>query len=164
MAVAAPPAPGKTISIVYPSVSSGGLGKLIGQLMSAAPLGPNIKLGALLFGLPLIPLGLLLYATSKIFGSRYVLTNRTVRKTTTLGGQTLQEVPLEQITGIELEEKSGQAFFRAADLHLLGKGGDKIATLDAVPRADIFADQIIKTRDAHVQVEEALANINARHA
>ena len=79
-----------------------------------------------------------------------------------MGGRTIREVSLADITGIELDQQPGQEFYRAADIRLLGKGGDALLTLGGIGRAEIFVRTIEKTRDARTQVEAALATINAR--
>ena len=46
----------------FPSVAASGIGRLIGQIMDSIPLSIfGVKLSYLLFGLPLAPLGMLLF-------------------------------------------------------------------------------------------------------
>lgn len=158
------PEPEMQIMTVYPSISADGLGRFIGFLMNCLPFPKNAKLSALVFGLPLAPLASLLYFLQKIFGPRYVLTNRSIQVWSSLGNRLLGSVPLQQIGDIEVNERNGQAFFHAADLNILDAGGNAVLTLGGVPRADIFRHTILKARDARVQVEAALATIGARAA
>ena len=153
------------VMFIYPSISADGLGRLIGWIMNAIPLPftKNVKLSALIFGLPLAPVGLLLYVVQKIFGHRYVLTNRSLQVWSSIGQRLVGSVPLGQIADISVVERKGQEFFRAADLEVLDAGGNVALTLPGVPRAEVFRQIILKARDAHTQVEAALATIGARH-
>jgi hypothetical protein len=152
--------------VVYPSISADAPGRLIGRLMNSIPLPftKNVKLSALILGLPLAPFGALWYAIQKVAGNRYVLTNRSIAAWSSIGQRLSGSVPLGDIADISVVERKGQAFFRAADLEILDAGGNVALTLPGVPRAEVFRQIILKARDAHTQVEAALATIGARSA
>ncbi len=156
--------PETLIMVVYPSIAADAPGRLIGMAMYSIPFpfSKNLKLSALLFGLPLAPLGLALYALQKMFGQRYVLTNRSVQIWSAIGQRLIGEVPLSQIAGIEVHEHAGQEFYHAADLQMLDVGGNVMLTLAGVPRAEVFRQTILKARDARNQVEAALTTIGSR--
>ncbi len=105
--------------------------------------------------------GLTGYFVLKIFGQRYLLTNRSLQIWTSIGERMIQEVPLGQIADVSVEQKPGQEFYHAADLVMLDAGGNEILTLAGVPRADVFRQTILKSRDASTQVAAASATIGA---
>jgi hypothetical protein len=169
------PEPETLIMFVYPSIGADGPGRLIGRTLKALPL-PFVNhapLGASILGLVLLPitiglfalgavLGLGGYFVMKVFGHRYVLTNRSLQIWSSLGQRLVREVPLAQIAAISVEQRNGQAFYKAADLVVLDQAGNEVLTLEGVPRADVFRQTILKARDARVQVAEALKAIAAR--
>jgi hypothetical protein len=100
----------------FPSIGATTLGRLIGQLLDSVPAKIcGVKLSYLIFGLPLAPLGLLLFLLNRL-GSRYILTNRSVQIWSTMGSQRTSSVDLNDIASVELDELPGQSFFRAADI------------------------------------------------
>lgn len=153
------------VMTVYPSIAADGFGRVIGKLMNSVPLPftKNVNLSALILGLPLAPFGVFWYAVQKLFGNRYVLTNRSLQVWSSIGQRLVGSVPLGQIAEISVVERNGQQFFRAADLKILDAGGNVALTLPGVPRAAVFRQIIFEARDAHTQVEAALATIGARH-
>lgn len=151
------------IMTVYPSLAATGLGKLFGRLMDSIPLRINgIKLSMLLFGPILAGPALLLYLMQKANGDRYVVTNRSVQKWKMIGQSLLGQVALGDVDRIRIDEQSGQAFYHAGDLALLGRDGSVLLLLEGVPRPDVFRQNIIEARDARKQVEAAMATIRAR--
>ena len=103
----------------FPSVAASGPGRLIGQIMDSLPIRIfGVKLSYLLFGLPLAPLGMLLFLLNRPFGSRYILTNRSVQVWSSLGTQRTAVVDLNEIVEVELDQRPGQTFFRASDICL----------------------------------------------
>ena len=148
---------------VYPSISSAGLGRLIGQLMDSIPVGVgNIKLSYLIFGPLLVGPALMGYFAEKLMGQRYLLTNRAIRRWTLIGQRMLQEVQLADIEDIAVEVQAGQEFYKAGDLVIIGKGGNTLMRLPGVPRPDIFRETILKAQKARLQVEDSLTRIRAR--
>lgn len=151
------------IMTVYPSIGSTGLGRLLGRLYESLPMGNGqIKLSHLLFPLPTAPLATLSYFLLKIFGQRYTLSNRSVKIWSSLGSTLIRQVDLNDIGEVSVSQLSGQEFFKCADLHLEGKDGKPLLTLDAVPRAEVFRQTILEARDASTQVRDSLATIEAR--
>lgn len=149
----------------YPSIAALGLGRLVGRLYESIPLGIGvIKLSYVLMTLLVIPplLALKLYVYLKLFGSRYVLTNRSVQVWSMLGQDLRAQVPLAEVADIALQHLSGQEFYHAADLVLLGADGRVLLRLEGVKRAEIFRQTILQARDARVKTEASLAAIKAR--
>lgn len=158
--------PETLVMFVYPSIAADGVGRFMGRWMNRIPLPftKNVTFSGLVLGLIFAPFGALFYVLQKIFGQKYVLTNRSLQVWSSIGQRLIGSVPLEQIDEIAINQKNGQEFFRAADLQILDKGGNAVMTLAGVPRADVFRHTILRTRDAHTQVEAALATIGARSA
>jgi hypothetical protein len=153
------------IMTVFPSICAGGIGKLLGSLYDSIPIsicGP--KLSRLLFVLPTAPIGLALYGLSKLFGNKYVLTNNSVEIWSVVGKQRGQTVPLKDVAGYQTEERSGQAFFYAADLELLSESGETLLTLPGLPRAAVFGETVMKAQLAKSTVANSLATIEARQS
>lgn len=148
---------------VYPSIAATTLGRLIGVICDSIPLRiGGVKLSALLFALPLAPLALLPYFFMKLFGQRYIVTNRSVRIASTLGVRMFREIPLGEIDNIAVDVQSGQAFYHAGDLVLLKPSGDAIATLEGVSRPFRLRQIILDAREARRENDASLATINAR--
>ena len=152
------------VMIKYPSICCRGIGRALGSLYESipAPKINGIKPSYLLFPLPTAPFAALGYLTLKVSGERYVLTNRSVQICSSLGNRRIASVALSDIDEIEVIQQTGQKFFKAADLYLLNSEGESLATVAAVPHAEGFRQTILKARDALVQVEAALATIEAR--
>lgn len=147
----------------YPSIAATGLGRLIGQLCDLIPVRIwGIKLSAPL-ALALAPLGVLEYARLKLLGERYVLTNRSVQRWGAFGNRQIQSVPLIEVAEIEVAQQSGQEFYHAGDVTLIGAKGNVLMRLPGVPRPEVFRENILKARDARTETEKALATIAARH-
>jgi hypothetical protein len=106
--------------------------------------------------------GLTGYIVLKIFGQRYLLTNRGLQIWASIGQKLIKEVPLSQIADVAVEQLPGQKFYQAADVVVLDAAGNVILRLAGVPRADVFRQTILKARDASTQVAAALATIGAR--
>jgi hypothetical protein len=148
---------------VYPSIAATSLGRLIGVICDSIPLRiAGVKLSALLFALPLAPLALLPYFFMKLFGQRYLVTNRAVRIASTLGVRLFREIPLGEIDNIAVDVQAGQAFYHAGDLVLLNAGGGVIATLGGVTRPYRLRQIILDAREARRHSDTSLATINLR--
>ena len=171
------PEPETLIMFVYPSNGADGIGRMIGRVLKALPLPfvNHASRAASLVGIVLLPitvfvftvgalLGLVGYVGLKLFGQRYVLTNRSLQIWGSIGERLVREIPLNQIAEISVDQKAGQEFYHAADLVIRDQGGNEVLTLAGVPRADVFRQTILKARDARTQVAEALKAISARSA
>ncbi len=151
------------IRLKYPSIASTSVGRLIGKLSNCTPTRIwGIRPSSLIFPLPLAPLGVAIYAMLKLTGPKYVLTNRSVQRCSSLGSHKEQSVDLMEIDEIDLHQESGQEFFNAANLTLIDRQGDRVMWIEGVPCADMFRESILKARDARLETAESLAAIQAR--
>ena len=106
---------------------------------------------------------MLVYLLMKVTGSRYTVTNRSVKRVASLGFRLLDEVPLAQIAQVSIDPDSRQAFYKTGDIRLSNAAGDTLLLLRGVPYPERFQQVINETRDAKSQTAAALATINARH-
>lgn len=161
------------IEVIYPSVAGGFLGAIIGNIMSIAtgiPSGKGIA-GTILLAIRLalyvalgsvcVPLVLLAYAM-KVFGSSYVLTNRSVQQRSFFGGSMSNQVALGDIADIEVTTESGYEFHRVRDLNLQNAQGATLMTIAAIPYPERLCQIIFDAREARVQSDDAFAAIQAR--
>lgn len=147
----------------YPSIAATGLGRIFGTLFDCIPAKIwGVKLSYLVFVLPLAPVGTLLYFYLKLFGERYVLTNRSVQRWAPFGTTQYQSVALTDITEIEHTQQPGQEFYHASDLVLTGKKGEVLMRINGIQNADVFREIILKAREAQTATADALATISAR--
>lgn len=148
---------------LFPSIAMTGLGRFLNQLYECLPVGVGqCKLSHLLFVPPTLPLALLGYLLLKVGGSRYVVTNRAVKRLKSLGNHLLEEAPLSQVARVAVDPDSRLSFFRTGDVRLSNAEGDTLLLLRGVPYPDRFCQVICETRDARRQVESSLAAIRAR--
>lgn len=159
------------IMTAYPSIAAGGGGQAIGRLCDAVPLRTNgVPWPRLIVAIVLWPIvvpiamtfGLFLYAWAKMFGKRYVLTNRSLSVRQMIGVRTLGQVNLTDIKQIVIRELPGQSFYKAADLVCAGGDGKTLLRLEGVQRPAVFRQTILEARDARTQVEESLKAIQSR--
>ena len=115
----------------------------------------------LLFGLPLAPLGLLLFLLNRL-GSRYVLTNRSVQIWSTMGSVRTASADLSEVDSVELDELPGQSFFRAADIRLVAANGKTVLRLAGVADAGAFRNAIQRATQSRRLVQASLSTISAR--
>lgn len=153
------------IMTVYPSICAGAAGRLLGNLYECIPIRIfGVKLSNLLFVLPTAPVAALLYGLQKLTGHKYVLTNTSVEKWSVLGKQKAGSVGLLDMADARAVQRSGQEFYHASDLQLLSESGDVLMTLPGLPRAEVFAETILKARLARASVRESLETIKARQS
>lgn len=146
----------------YPSVGATSIGRLIGQLMECVPVKIlGFKVSHLIFGLPLAPLGLLLFGLNRL-GSRYVLTNRSVQIWSTMGSVRTASVDLSEVATVDLDELPGQSFFRAADIRLVASNGKTLLRLAGVADAGAFRNAIQRATQSRRLVQASLSTITAR--
>ncbi len=151
------------MEILYPSIAASGLGRLIGSICNSIPLKiAGIKLSHLLFGLPLLPFALVGYIVFKLFGDRYVISNRSIKIISAIGETLKQQVALSDIDNVAIDLKRGQEFYHAGDVILLKANGDEWFTLAGVPRPQRLRQIILKSRDARRLSDASLATIDAR--
>jgi hypothetical protein len=148
---------------VYPSISTSAIGRAIGSLCDSIPINIcGIQVSHVLFAPLAIPFALAGYAMTKLTGNRYEVTNRSVRIRKILGGQLLKQVALTDFADVAIEQQAGQAFYKAADLHLMTAKGDSLLSLPAVVRPDRLQQLILKARQARLQADSSLKTIQAR--
>jgi|UniRef100_A0A7C4LKC1 hypothetical protein len=151
------------IEEVYPSIAITGMGRFLNALYESIPVGiGQVKLSHVLFVLPTLPLALLTYVLLKLGGSKYVVTNRAVKRTSFLGGRLLEEVPLSQIAAVSVDPDSRLKFFRTGDVRLSDAAGDTLLLLRGVQYPDRLVQVILEVRDARRLVESSLATIRSR--
>lgn len=150
------------VMIEYPSICAGGIGQLLGSIYEAIPLPFGLPKLSYIFALATAPLGVLLYALQKVFGNRYVLTNREVQVWTARTKVKVSSVPLEKVSEVELDQRPGQVFFKAADLSFKGANGETLLKLTGVKDAAAFRNAILRTVEARRSVAESLSRIEAR--
>jgi len=148
----------------YPSIAAGGIGQLLGSLYECLPfrifgMGPSLSH---IFALMTSPIGVLLYALQKLFGNRYVLTNRSIQVWASRGDRLVSSIGLGDFDHIELHQGAGQVFFRAHDIRLVDASGKTVMTLSGVKDAGAFKNAIERAADAKRLVAESMARIEAR--
>ncbi len=118
---------------------------------------------ALAPALLLAPMGALVYLHLKCFGRQYTVTSKRVLVQKSLTRKLLAEVALENIAEVAVASyQDGQEFYQAADVVLQSASGEELMRLEAVTRPGVFRQNILESRDALVQVQDALATIQAR--
>ena len=148
----------------YPSIAAGGVGQFLGSIYECVPIklfgfGPSLSH---VLALATAPLGLMLYGMQKVFGQRYVLTNRNVQIWSSRGNRLISQVGLVDFDSIELVQGKGQIFFQAADIRFAGTNGETLMKLAGVKDAGAFKSTIERTAEAREQVTAAQATIEAR--
>lgn len=153
-----------TIMAVTPSIAGTAVGRLIGQLMDSIPL--RIlglpPLSRLLFGLPLAPLGALLFLLTKGFAPRYLLTNRSVQVWNSSRSRRIGQASLADIDSVVIEQRPGQAYFRAADIRLTAASGQTLLRLDGVAEVRTLNNAIQRAIQSQRLVRSSLETIAAR--
>ncbi|MDZ4689474.1 MAG: hypothetical protein SH850_30735 [Planctomycetaceae bacterium] len=150
------------IEELYPSITATWLGQLLNGLYESIPIGMgNIKLSHA-FALVTWPFALVGYLLMKVGGSRYVVTNRSVKRRVSIGDRLLEETPLAGIDRVTVDPDSRLAFFKTGDVRLSSAAGDTLLLLRGVPYPDRFCQVILEARDAQQQVAASLATMNAR--
>ena len=111
-------------------------------------------------GLTIVPLKV--YFFLKLFGHRYVLTNRTISIWKAIGEQLVVRAALPDVSEIVIRQQPGQEFYVAADLDLLDSKGERLFVLEGVRHPQRFRHLILDTRDALLNVQKSLAVIENR--
>lgn len=151
------------ITTVWPSISATFFGRLIGSLCGCVPLKINgVPISCLLFGLPLAPLGALLYLGGKVAGPRYRLTRGTVQVWAALGNKLIKSVALSDIAEIRMTQQGGQEFFKAADMELISAEGGILLRMPGISYPEVFRQTIEETRQASMLTAASLETIRKR--
>lgn len=148
----------------YPSIAAGGMGQALGSLYESLPVkifgfGPSVSH---IFALITAPVGVLLYALQKLFGHRYILTNRNVQVRASRGDRMISTIGLGDFDHIELIQNPGQVFYKAADIRFVGTSGETLMKLPGVKDAGAFKNAIEKTSESRRLVQASLQQIAAR--
>ena len=123
------------IEELYPSIAHTPIGEFIHRMLDCIPTRVwGMKISNLLFGLPLAPLAALAYLWMKVFGTRYVLTNRVVKRVNSIGYRQFESVPLSQIVSATVVPDSLRDFYKTGDIQLAGAGGQSLLVLEGIPR------------------------------
>ena len=146
----------------YPSVAAGGIAQLLGRIYESVPSVLGLPKLSYLFALATAPIGILLYALQKLFGQRYVLTNRAVQVWTSRGTRKVSSLGLLDFDHIEVDQNSGQVFYNAADLRFVGGNGETLLRLRGVKDAGAFRNAVQRTADSRRLVQESMDRIEAR--
>ena len=153
------------VEYVFPGVACNGLGRLIGSAMgAAASTGPapfNI-LPLLVVGGILWPLALLLYFWVKVFGNKFVVTNRSVQEVPVLGSALVKRVNYSDVANVRVATQDGYEFHRVGDVQLLAANGDVLLSMPAIQYPDRLARLVLELRDAQSQAAAALKQIQSR--
>lgn len=151
------------ITSVWPSISAWAPGRWIGAWSDCIPLRiDGVKLSVLLFAMPLMPLALTLYFLMKIFGVRYRVTNRSVQCWKALGSQMIQSVPLADIHEIYIEQRHGQAFYKASDVELIGADGGLVMRMPGIRYAEVFKKNLLEIQQSSATTAASLQTIRGR--
>ncbi|WP_417849537.1 hypothetical protein [Thalassoglobus sp.] len=153
------------IEAIYPSVAGSALGGLIGSIMdgvAGVPFLPLRLVISILVGALLLPLGLLAYILTKLFGSYYVLTNRSIQQRSIIGNALSQQIALTDFEEIEITSSGGYKFHRTGDLNLQNAKGTTLMTLTAISYPERLSQIIFDAREARMQADASLAIIQNR--
>jgi hypothetical protein len=151
------------IEELYPSIAATGIGDFINRVLDSIPNRIwGMKVSNLIFGLPLAPLAVLVYLGMKVVGSKYIVTNRVVKRVNSMGTGRIESVPLSQVVTASVDPDSRMSFYQTGDVRLISSSGQTLLLLRGVPRPDRFCQVIQEAVDAKRQVESALSRIKAR--
>lgn len=133
-----------TALVVWPSVSATAAGRFLGRLYEMRWGVPVFNLGTLFLVLS-IPVALPLYLANFLpgVGTRYRITNRRIAVQRGLGDNIQREIGLDQFDRIEIEQRPGQAWFRAGDLCFF-EGDRETFHLAGVPYPQVFRTACLK--------------------
>lgn len=152
------------IEELYPSIAATAIGDFLARLLDCVPNRVwGMKVSNLLFGLLAAPIAVVVYLWMKVFGVRYVVTNRAVKIMNSMGFQLRQSVDLSQISSVDVDPDSRMVFYQTGDVRLIGSAGQTLMLLRGVPRPERFCQVIHEACSSRSQVASAMARIAARH-
>ena len=146
----------------YPSIAAGGIAQVLGSLYESVPAPFGLPKLSYVLALATAPIGILLYAVQKLFGSRYVLTNRAVQIWTARSQRMVSSINLSDFDHVEVAQSPGQVWYNAADLRFIGANGETLFRLKGVKDAGAFKNAIERTADSRRLVQESMDRIVAR--
>jgi len=148
---------------VWPSVASTGLGRFIGVLCDSIPVKINgISISAMIFALPFAPLAALVYLLLKALGKKYTLTRKSVQCWSTIGQQLVKSVPLADVDEVQVVQQTGQGFYKAADILLIGADGGILMKIPGITSPLTFQQNIRETQQASAETAASLEVIKKR--
>ena len=151
------------IETSYPSISASAFGSLLGRIMDSFPLQiGGIRLSHCVFAPIVIPPALMGYFSFKVFGQKYVLTNRSMQIRGNLSNDLQKQVALTDIDNIDVSITPGQEFYHAGNLEILDSRGETLLVLPGVTYPKRLRQIILDARDARMQNDAALKTIEAR--
>lgn len=152
------------LQAVYSSVAATTVGCLLGRLFESLPFRiGGVKLSYWLFCLPASPIAAAAYLLLKLFGCRFELRTDELAEVQIVSQAIRRSVPLDQIATVEIEHRPCYAFYSACDLHLIGTGGERLLSLPAIGRGEVFRQTILQACLARRSVSAALQQIERRH-
>jgi hypothetical protein len=152
------------IEELYPSIAATAIGDFLARLLNCIPTRIwGMRISNLLFGLLVAPLAVVVYLWMKVFGHRYVVTNRAVKIVNSMGFRLHQSVDLSQISSVDVDPDSLMVFYQTGDVRLIGSAGQTLMLLRGVPRPERFCQVIHEACSSKSQVASAMARIAARH-
>ena len=152
------------IEELYPSIAETSIGEFIHRILNSVPNRVwGMKISNVIFGLPLAPLAAAVYLWMKAFGSKYVVTNRVIKRVASMGYRQFESIPLSQVATATVDPDSRRSFYHTGDVRIVGVAGQTLMLLRGVSRPDRFCQVIQESSDAIRLVAASLAQINARH-
>ena len=137
------------IEELYPSIAETAIGDFIHRVLDSIPTRVwGMKISNVLFGLLLAPLAAAVYLWMKVFGSKYVVTNRVVKRVNAVGIRQHESIPLSQIVSTSVDPDSRRSFYQTGDVRLVGAGGESLMLLRGVPRPDRVCQVVKEACDA----------------
>lgn len=159
-----------TVMAVWPSISAGGVGQLLGRMY-------DWEVGFRLFGVPItlgriiavlsIPIALVLYFNKivpripfVILGwsnpacRRYRLTNRRIVVDNPFTGVEAKSVSLDRFDSIEVDQLPGQHWYKAGDL-IFKNGQVETFRLAGVSRPETFRQTCLKAHMSFAGIQKA---------
>ena len=147
-----------TVMTVWPSNAAHPLGAFLGNLYSI-----NVGIGVVTLGnliaLASIPIAVVIFfwRLAPCIGTRYRLTNRRVIVERGLTGKEEKSVTLDRFDTIDIDIKSGQAWYDAGDL-VFKHGNVETFRLVGVSRPQAFCSTCIKSQIAFTSIQQAVGH------
>lgn len=142
-----------TVMIVWPSIASTWLGRLLGAAFDAAPRWGFLDAFTVknFVILAAAPLGAALFAWTHapFVCRRFHLTNRRLRVERGYAGRIEAEIALDAFDEIQIEKLPGHEWFSAGDL-IFFRAGQPVLRLEGLGRPSGFRQTCIKTRAVFV--------------
>jgi hypothetical protein len=137
-----------TVATVWPSIAATSLGQRLGRLYAIDRGLPWLSIGKLMAvaSIPVV-LPLFFWMLRPHSSRRYRVTNRRVIVERGVRGHLERAVELHAFDRVEIDVRSGQAWYPAGDL-VLFEGDQEVLRLAGVPRPEGFRQTIVKAARA----------------